>query len=449
MMRLVTWICVLAAGTVCVLAMSAKQGGKTVHRTDALTVFLTGNELGTLRPCGCSGGQLGGFSRRSAILNSVPPSNRLVVDTGLFLEQTGEQDIIKYNIIIQALNLLDYDLVNLTGEDIKIAKKLGVLDGIKSVLNLITSHGSPDVNVPAAFTKKISLNARPVAVTVAAFDANSSPVGEISKLFKHKAPLQTVNILILNRCDPNVVTAIAKKTPVDCLVCPAESDEPMVVGDPNKSPLIISVGRYGKYVARLQIKPDGPKNGLKLSFSAIAVTENLPQQNALIDLYKSYQHFVKDANLLGKQPRWSLPDGLKYTGSESCRLCHSYEYKKWSAQKHAHAYAALQKVGSQFDPECVRCHVVGMQYETGFVSEQKTPHLENVGCENCHGPGSEHIENGGEIEISGPRSVCADCHTPEHSGEYEGKKKYYFRKIIHWREPNTPADVKSNGDTED
>ena len=73
---------------------------------DSLTVFLTGNELGALKPCGCSGGQLGGFDRRLAVLNTVPEDKRLIINTGSFVKSDSEQDLIKYHIIVQALQLL-------------------------------------------------------------------------------------------------------------------------------------------------------------------------------------------------------------------------------------------------------------------------------------------------------------------------------------------------------
>ena len=52
---------------------------------ETFTIFLTGNILGTLKPCGCSAGQLGGFDRRDAILNQVPKGNKRVIDTGKLL----------------------------------------------------------------------------------------------------------------------------------------------------------------------------------------------------------------------------------------------------------------------------------------------------------------------------------------------------------------------------
>ena len=424
MRRLISYICVLIMGFSCLLVLSVKQpasetSGEPIksdqpsergpclspNDADVLTVFLTGNELGALKPCGCSGGQLGGLSRRSTVFNSVPEEKRLIVDTGMFVETDGEQDLIKFNIITQALNMLNYDLVNLTKKDLEIGKNLGLLDSIGSVLNVISSYQTADANLPTKFTKKLCLEKEAVAVTVAALDTKSTPIDQVYKLFPYTdcSNLRSVGILILNSPDLADVNEIAEMNIIDCIIIPSDSDEPSLIGDPNSGPLVFSVGRLGRYISKLQIENE--KGRLKYSFSTIPVTENLPQEQSLVELYKAYQQFVKEANLLYEYPRFTLPGGLEYAGSESCKSCHEYEYEKWSQKVHAHAYATLEKVGSQFDPECIVCHVVGMRYKSGFVSEQQTSHLKNVGCENCHGPGSEHNATLGRAKTTEPKST--------------------------------------------
>ena len=42
-------------------------------------------------------------------------------------------------------------------------------------------------------------------------------------------------------------------------------------------------------------------------------------------------------------------------------------------------------------------------YETGYESQKKTPHLVNVGCEDCHGPGEKHVA----AELSGSEAFTA------------------------------------------
>jgi Cytochrome c554 and c-prime len=85
-----------------------------------------------------------------------------------------------------------------------------------------------------------------------------------------------------------------------------------------------------------------------------------------------------------------------FVGDAQCQGCHQAEWTHWSTTKHAHAYDALAKVatrpsGRNFDGECIVCHTVGYEFQTGYVNEKKTPHLKNVQCESCHGPGNLHV----------------------------------------------------------
>jgi hypothetical protein len=422
---------------------------KTPTKVESLTVFFTGNALGALKPCGCSGGQLGGLSRRATIFNRVSEDKRLIIDTGSLVEGQGDQDIIKFNITLQAFRHLDYDLVSLSEEDIETGKNVGLLEDTDSLFNIISYKQSPDVDIPVKFTRSLILNGKAVEVTIAAFDAKSTPKEQIGQLFASGSAVNPagVNILLLNYCDDAIIDFITRRVPeVDCIVRPSESDEPIAVGNPNRRPFVFSVGRFGKYVCGLKITESPAYKGKpRLSFFSIPVTGELKEELSLVQLYKVYQQIVGERNLLEKYQKFSLPNGLEYTGSESCKGCHEYheyEYEKWSQKAHAHAYATLERVGSQLDPECVSCHVVGMEYESGFVSEQKTGHLKNVGCENCHGPGSEHISSGGNKALTGPKSGCIDCHTPEHSGEYAGNEGFFLEKIVHWREPSSGGSVK-------
>jgi hypothetical protein len=417
---------------------------------DVITVFLTGNTLGELKPCGCTEGQLGGLERRSAVFRKAAPSKRLIVDTGNFVEGDSEQDLIKFNIIVQAFGLLGYDAVNLTGKDAALAERLGLLDALQSGGTFITSPVRPDANLPAKFVRQMSLKGQSVKVTIGAFDLDSGPVEGIKEIFPRsprgeaaeRPDVKTANILILNRCDAAILSAVSQTGVVDCVVCPPQADEAELLGGAGDMPLVVSVGRFGKNVGRLQLALSQDGNNLQYSFSPVAVTEDLPQEPLLVELYKTYQQIVKDENLLERRVLFALPGELRYTSSDSCKHCHEYEYEKWSTKTHAHAYATLERVNSQYDPECVNCHVVGFEYESGFISPEKTPNLKDVGCENCHGPGSEHNRTEGKALTTQPQSDCTDCHTPEHSANYAGNEAEYREKIVHWREPNAPNAVK-------
>jgi len=411
-----------------------------------ITVFFTGNELGQLKPCGCSGGQLGGLDRRYAVFSAVKSENRLILDTGSLVIDSSEQNLIKLNVIVQAYNQLGYDIINLTEKDISIATQAGLLDVLHSGFSCISPSSTGD-DIAPKFTKEFTINGDTAAVTVITVETEE----QIARLPDLVEPNAAVNILIFNSTDAQAIEAVAQMGLVDCMLVAPQSDEPTLENDPNARPLIIMAGRIGKYVGKIDIAFQDQLTKPKLTFSSISVTEELPLHQPLVELYKDYQRLLKEANLLDKFPRFVLPDNLYYTGSKSCKLCHDYEYKKWMTStqvfipslsrqadknsRHSDAWSTLVDVNSDYDPECVICHVVGMKYQTGFITPEKTPKLVEVGCEECHGPGSEHVRTSGVARTSGPMSTCTDCHTPEHSANYAGNENQYYEKTIHWRIP--------------
>lgn len=432
----------------------AKKGAAGLNgKSDVLTVFVTGNELGTMNPCGCSGGQLGGFNRRGAVLKTAPKSSRLILDAGGLIEGDGEQDLIKFNVIVRAFGLLGYDIVNLTRSDLETARNMGLIENIGRDFKIISAPGIVDVNVPAAFSRRMTLKGRPVDLMVVSFDARSGNTEQIEGLFGPACDVQSVKILILTGCKVDKVESFVEKVGfVDCVFCADSPERPEIIGDAGRRPLVVSVGKLGKYVGKLDIRPGKANGPLNLKFSAVPVSEDLREDQELVELYRSYQQLVRGSGVLESQLRVGLSEGLKYTGSESCKTCHEYAYEKWKEKKHAHAYATLEEVGSDYDPECVVCHVVGMRYQSGFISPDQTPKLKDVGCENCHGPGSEHVLSLGEKPTGEPKTACEDCHTPDNSAHYNGNEAEYFEKIVHWREPNSAGNVKiykNTGDPKD
>jgi hypothetical protein len=429
----------LVIGLSCPSQTGTPASRPPAHDTE-LTIFFTGSELGELKPCGCSGGQLGGLEKRAGLFDAVPASNRLVVETGALVAGDGEQDLIKFGILFEGLSRLSYDVVYLTDSDLEIAGRLGLLTDTPRGFRVISSTGEGRSRV---FTRRFTCRGREVLVRVAAFDPAGPGAEETAGLLKEVSGVPTVDILILQQEDSALLRALAAQMPaVACIICPCDSDEPRQLSEPGVRPLVFSVGRFGRYVCRLGVTVSGPDGKPALRFERVPVEAKLPDDEALVQLYRQYQRLVTDARLLEKYPRVPLPDGLAYAGSGRCKRCHEYEYDKWSVNPHARAFASLQKVGSDHDPECVVCHVVGMEYESGFVTGEKTPTLTDVGCENCHGPGSRHTSASGQTALGQPKTHCRSCHAPERSAGYAGHEEEYMQKIVHWREPAATGNVK-------
>ena len=416
------------------------------EKDSEIVIFLTGDILSVLQPCGCAGGQLGGFDRRGAVLKKTSVQSRLIIDTGNLVAGAEEQDEIKFGILFEAMSVLGYDLVNLWEDDFRIAKKIGLTSGMP--FDIISGFEDEEQEFSPVFKRELKLDGKNLFITIAVVRSESLVKDSLELLFGMSPEKQKLNILITDNYNDDFAKKIEELELVDVVICPAVTDEPEIMNKKIKKPLFISVGRLGKYFGKLAITFDG-HGQLELGYANVAINESLFRDPVLVDLYKDYQVILKEENLIEKNVRMALPDGLEYLGSKSCGMstaCHKYEYQKWSEKKHAHAYQTLVDVGSEYDPDCIICHVVGYEYETGFVSGEKSgKELRDVGCEVCHGPGSGHLEavlagKPGQ-GIREPKYNCSSCHTPERSPGYQHDRKGYMEKIIHWREQKRGVSV--------
>jgi hypothetical protein len=109
-----------------------------------------------------------------------------------------------------------------------------------------------------------------------------------------------------------------------------------------------------------------------------------------------------------------------YIGSAACQPCHELEYTNFiKYSKKTHSRESVEKMRSKLTAAeleaCYRCHTTGYGEKGGFVSYDKTPHVGDVGCETCHGPGSVHAETGETTAITRKPAVesCVTCHSAE------------------------------------
>lgn len=129
-----------------------------------------------------------------------------------------------------------------------------------------------------------------------------------------------------------------------------------------------------------------------------------------------------------------------YVGPSGCSNCHKDEFADWQKSKHAEAFDLLlpgkrkgAKKKADLDPDkdyttdekCLKCHTTGYKKDGGFQSVSATPELKGIGCEMCHGPGSDfrnihkekrleftraEVQAAGQTYGSLDPAVCKKCH---------------------------------------
>lgn len=116
-----------------------------------------------------------------------------------------------------------------------------------------------------------------------------------------------------------------------------------------------------------------------------------------------------------------------YVSYQACQACHQETTDAWLKTPHAHAFATLKEQGAEKQEAagCVKCHVVAMDAEGGFIDLELTPELADVQCEACHGPGKKHVEtqNPADIISKPGADACRKCHTKGQDKNFDYEKK--------------------------
>jgi hypothetical protein len=406
----------------------------------AMAIVLSGEMRGYLQPCGCSSPQLGGLARRYNFMQSLRNKGWRVVaaDLGDIAQRGGPQKMLKYTTAMKGLELLGYtgigigqgemtfplldalanyslnnpvprvlaanlldrgvnevyhDMVEsyqIAGNDKDPGPRVGVVGLISD--EVAARAKDPSIKLDKTLRKTLGqLKDQKVDLVVLLYQGSLKEAQEVAKFVETKARKQNPALPAL-----------------DVILCLSDEDEPPGVPDRVGRTLIVRIGHKGRYVGVVGAFPTGQAQvPYELRYQLVAIGEEFEtapgkeKLNPLVSLMEDYARDVQRGNYLTRYPRSMHPVQLafpeaSYVGSDQCKTCHKEAFAIWKASDHAKtAYLKLQNAKRpslrQFDGECVVCHTVGFAYKTGFVDEKSTPFLKDVGCESCHGPGSEHV----------------------------------------------------------
>jgi hypothetical protein len=165
--------------------------------------------------------------------------------------------------------------------------------------------------------------------------------------------------------------------------------------------------------------------GRRFLYRPIDMEPGLPVSGVLTEAMVVYNQELQAINMATiSAPLPAEPGQPHYVGDTECQRCHLSEQDFWLTTQHAHAMETLTQRNKHFDRNCVGCHVTGWELPGGSALGH-TEGLENVQCEQCHGPGSLHISNPslnnvpGGVQVAVPESTCVGCHNSEHSPRFD------------------------------
>jgi hypothetical protein len=147
-----------------------------------------------------------------------------------------------------------------------------------------------------------------------------------------------------------------------------------------------------------------------------------PQIGSLVAAYDARVNDYNRIAFADVLPPPAAATAPHYVGAAACKTCHAEAFAWWSGHPHGHAYTTLEAVHKQFNLSCVGCHVTGYM-QPGGSSLVHNQGLIHVGCESCHGAGSQHVASPNKVALqltaAVSESTCKRCHTPEHSDLFD------------------------------
>jgi len=480
-------------------------------RSPDVVLVLSGQQHGYLQPCGCSRPQLGGLERRYNFIESLKKRGWPVVavDLGDVAQRSGPQSQLKYGYAMRALQIMGYSGVGIGENELAMPlmdalvqftlqngdksprvlagnlqnKKENFPGGGKKpsmVDSWIVASGmkdAPKVGVVSVvgvkLAEKVEKEIRDPAVH---FSDNGKIIADVLKEMDAEKP--ELSVLLYQGLPEEEeqgpdraarahrgARALAGRFPqFPILLCQTKEEEPSGTADRIGNSLVIGVGHKGRYVGVVGAFRTGRQDRpFDFYYQLVALGESYEtpkgqeKNNPILSLLEAYTQEVKRDNYLDKYVRQkhsvqlAFPNAT-YVGSAKCKSCHPQEFKIWEKSGHSHALLALETAKRpalrQYDGECVVCHVVGLQYESGYRNGKDTPHLKDVGCESCHGPGSEHIKNKNNAKLHalmnpGKRQpneteqqhklrvdqMCQKCHDTDNDVHWDFDKKW--PKVAH------------------
>jgi len=452
----------------------------------ALAIVLTGEQHGYFEPCGCTESQLGGMSRRADLFRMLREEKAWSVtalDLGGLVKRNRQQSQIKFQTLLAAHRDLGYQAMALGPEELRfdpiylLSQHVTDPDHPDRVLSFLSANvvllRSPELGTPMR-TKLIEVNGVKVAVTAVFGKSLQSQLSsdgagkdiEITDpaegLAKALASLRTEKrdlIVLLAQANLDETKKLARQFPdIDFILSAGGVEDPLSDNPVHQGATMIAfAGHKAKYAGVLGFYPDREQQ--RLRFELVPLEEDrfrdTPKMREYMRLYQDQLRDVKLAEHEAETLAVAPVSGATYVGTEVCGDCHTQAYDVWESTPHAHAYESLihgregvtDPISRVYDPECLACHVVGwhpqkvVPFKSGFVSATKTPLLLGVQCENCHGPGSRHVELAEDDNVEASRkdvrvtqqtaktTLCYSCHDLDNSPHFNFDE--YWPKVEH------------------
>ena len=459
--------------------------------TPAVVIVLSGEQHGYFEPCGCSERQSGGVSRRADLFRQIRERGWAVTALDLggtpnSVRSNQPQNRYKFGSLLNALADMQYEVMGFGPEEIRLGyDNLLILDNFSpEATDVRPSFVSANVQVyDGTFGprrhKLIEINGVKIGVTSIlgkSLEKKAFPAGsnaDVTLNDPEKVLPEVIDELKKQKPDLMVLLAHAKMEEsrklaekfqeFDLILSAGGPEDGINTAESIGKAILINVGRKGKHVGVVGYYPDDPEH--RLRFELVELDEDrFADTPKMQDHMRAYQQMLKENYeevFNGLARGGPHPSGATFVGAEKCGECHTQALEKWKSTGHADAYESIvrgrNEISRTYDPECLSCHVTGwnpqliFRYDSGFQIEELPKGREGLfallkgnQCENCHGPGSRHVEliNQGKVEearkhtritlVDARKNLCYRCHDNDNDPHFSADSfDEYWEKIKH------------------
>jgi hypothetical protein len=429
-----------------------------------LTIHFTCDTAGRLEPCGCFSGQHGGLTRLRTWLEAQEknPGPVLKLDVGGTIAGGADYDLIQYRYLARAYGTMGFAALNMGGREAMIpARTLTSLAAVSPVplvsASLVDAQTRKELLAPYQIVELEGI--RVGILGVVSPDSVPTPGEGLTVLGLNEAIDRHLPGLVA-KSDVVILLAFAKETEMRRLARDYFEFSLILGGDVSgptqeiireNDSMILFTTNQARTVGTLTAGLSGGTRQrlVNPTYKIRLLEETIPQNEGLRQLVREYRAEIRRTPLTIDDPHAVDPNAIpgvsptaKFVGSASCQSCHPQSHEVWQKSGHAHAFETLKKSGSDADPHCIKCHTVGFGQPSGYRRPLGVDSLVDVGCESCHGPGSEHLEKhlhgkptAFKFRPLGPGD-CKSCHFGEFSRPFDWEK--FWPGISHGREVTRP-----------
>lgn len=411
-----------------------------------LTLFVSGDSRGYLEPCGCRRDQAGGLPGRMTLISAVPQAGRMVVDVGNLTPGVRPYDLMKARYLLEGMQMIGYDAVNLGAKEAEL--DIETLTGLVKDSNLpfvsanvVSKRTKTPLTEQFRIVQKAGCRIGVIGVTNCEPQSQGPglevlPVIETLAVLVPKVKPSCDYLIVLAYVDDDTCKNIADKFhEVDCVLggdVPQSSNEVQAVNRAS----VFSVTDRGKVLGRIDLVSKGKTFSVSRSQALKVAADRVSSDKAIAGLIDRFKTELREkryelASAEGMEPIQSqVSTADEFVGEAACVSCHSNAHKVWDKSGHSAAFETLKRVKSDYDPECLKCHTVGYALSSGFIDHVRTPKLEGVQCESCHGRGKVHTETQSKTALKPVTpSTCLSCHDKENSENF--RYPVFWPKIAH------------------